>query len=227
MMMNPEFERMWKTFGSSTAAGRLLREIYDPSSYLRASVKISYPKLSMKSSIIDGSRPKVVKTKVAVPKFRKALEIISPPVVLCGKRSASQIHAQLRLQQLDRKLPTVAEVDRELERRKLQERFQFSEATCLPNALRIPKQATVDPCEIPTRCLTGKDAIVGGLVDQIKQDQAKLEQWVEDVESFNFRGKDPVATQKAIDAKILQRMNLMNTISAAIRDIKTIVDSGN
>ena len=223
MIVSPEFEHLWKTFGASTTAGRLLREIYDPTSHVRASKTIQYPKLTAKTANVAEATPKVEKPTVAVPKFRKPLEPRDAKAKSCGRKPARQILWEITAMAADKDVSNRPLVDRELERRRLQEKFQFSQATCLPHSIKMSgsNMSSVQP---PRRRLAEKDRLLQGLIEQIKEDQTRLEQWAEDVETLDLRGANPRTRQKVIEEKQLEQLQLRNKISEAIRDIKVIVD---
>ena len=224
-MIVPEYEHLWKTFGASTAAGKLLREIYDPSAHERIAKRISYPELQSKSCKVVETLPKIQRPKVATPKFRKSVEPESTASYTACKRPASKILAEMAASANDRKPPVFLPVDREIERRRVQERFQFSRATCIPQSVDVTRPTARSTAEQPER-ISERDSLLRDLIKQVKDDQNTLEGWAEDVSSLKLRGSVN-ARQKILSDKLVEQLRLKNKITETIRDIKTIIDLDN
>lgn len=227
-MIIPEYEHLWKTFGASTTAGKLLREIYDPSAHERVSKRIAYPELQCRPAKPIEPLPKIQRPKVATPKFLKSNVVVVDDkcsASFSGRRSAMKINAEMESYANQFKLPTYLPVDRELERRRLQERFQFSRTTCLPQSLDITKPE-LRCMSSESQRLDPRDSLLRDLIEQVKEDQESLECWADEVANLKL-GVSAHSREKMIQQKHLEQMRLKNKIVDGIRDIKKIIDCDN
>lgn len=216
-----DYEKMWTTFGATTTAGRLLRQIYSPASHVRASNMISYPALKMKvPSSHESKSPIFRKATVAVPKFKKTTH--ESEQRHGGKRSSRVIFAQMLAQDGTQELPRMVVVDRDLEIRRLQERFQFSLVTCLPHA---PKTNALILSEFakPAPRLGELDQLLQAVIEQVKDDQTTLETMEDGMET---RGTTH-PQQKREEERRREQLILKKKIAEGMRDIKAIIECGN
>jgi len=226
MTSNHNFENLWKSFGSTSTAGRLLREIYDPSRSHKLNSAIQYPKLTMKSVTEASIVPaKVAKPRVSVPKFGKGGKVSQPIASVPGKKPARAILAEIEAFFNTTAAPRQVITDREKERRRLQEVFQFSRATCLPQSVQAPT-ISKDTLAQPQHRLSDRDILLQGLISQVKEDQERLELWADEVGNLGLKG-DAKHRLKIVEAKRLEQLQIKNKISEAIKDIKTLIDSDN
>ena len=234
----PTLRDLWRQFGASTSTGRLLRSIYDPS--ILSAKSVAYPALPAnpkRALVVEKPRELCTKKSVAVPRVgvRKSVTDESNECRPSCVRPASLILKSLEAERpFNSDYKPTAGTDREEQRRQLQESFTFGRGSCLPSSV-LPPQVKLSPLSTsisslhrpashhdkhPLEGYKDKSTVLKELFDDVRETQEKLENWGVDVIK---PGRNVGASQRAINAKQLEQIELQNKIKKTLKEIRLIV----